>query len=196
MSSGLEWEESYSDAGADVIKSLGSDLDRAHYAANKPLVHEPGTFWAYSTGTANARSQRPGQRRFVDEHDTPGLCPVRAAVRPGRRVGWQAHPARGMGGHSRLPTPTMDEGRYGAQWWLDPERPDLFYANGFDGQSISVAPDKDLVIVVLSKAPNGRNEQVCNDLYDAFGVSTRGQPRPSAPGTGRRSAEEPMIHMP
>lgn len=34
MSSGLEWEESYSDAGADVIKSLGSDLNRAHYAAN------------------------------------------------------------------------------------------------------------------------------------------------------------------
>lgn len=58
MSSGLEWEESYSDAGADVIKSLGSDLDRAHYAANKPLVHEPGTFWAYSTGTANARDRK------------------------------------------------------------------------------------------------------------------------------------------
>ena len=120
-----------------------------------------------------------------------GLLYARDGVWDGKRIlpaGWVDY--------SRLPTPTMDEGRYGAQWWPDPERPDLFYANGFDGQSISVAPDKDLVIVVLSKAPNGRNEQVCNDLYDAFGVSTRGQPRPSAPGTGRRSAEEPMIHMP
>ena len=206
MSSGLEWEESYSDADADVIKSLGSDLDRAHYTADKPLVHKPGTFWAYSTGTANLISRSVAQQvgygekltgwaddelfaplgitsveHMLDPNGlisggswmnmTPqdfarfGLLYARDGVWDGRRIlpaGWVDY--------SRMPTPTMDEGRYGAQWWLDPERPDLFYANGFDGQSIGVAPGKDLVIVVLSKAPNGRNEQVSTDLYDAFGV--------------------------
>ena len=69
-----------------------------------------------------------------------------------------------------MPTPTMEEGRYGAQWWLDPDRPDLFYANGFNGQSIGVVPGKDLVIVVLSQSPGDRFDRVRNELYDAFGV--------------------------
>ena len=53
-----------------------------------------------------------------------GLLYARDGVWDGKRIlpgGWVDY--------SRLPTPTMDEGRYGAQWWLDPERPDLFYAN-------------------------------------------------------------------
>ena len=62
MSSGLEWEEIYSDANADVIKSLGADLDRSHYAAAKPLAHRPGTVWAYSTGTANLISRSVAQQ--------------------------------------------------------------------------------------------------------------------------------------
>ncbi|MEZ5372537.1 MAG: hypothetical protein R2704_07335 [Microthrixaceae bacterium] len=69
-----------------------------------------------------------------------------------------------------MPTFTMADGRYAAQWWLDPKRPDLFYASGFNGQSINVVPGKDLVIVVLSTAPGGRDNQVRNDLFDAFGV--------------------------
>src|SRR5262249_42223780 len=53
MSSGLAWKESYTDAGGDVVATLGAGADRAHYAAAKPLQDKPGTVWAYSTGTAN-----------------------------------------------------------------------------------------------------------------------------------------------
>ena len=206
MSSGLQWEESYSDANADVIKSLGADLDRAHYTADKPLAHEPDTVWEYSTGTANLISRSVAEQvgygekltGWADdalfapigitsvEHNldseglisggsfmdmTPqdfarfGLLYARDGVWDGQRIlpeGWVDY--------SRMPTPTMKEGRYGAQWWLDPDRPDLFYANGFDGQSIGVVPGKDLVVVVLSHSPGDRFDQVRNELYDAFGV--------------------------
>ncbi len=53
MRSGLEWNEEYAGT-SDVIEMLfgaGKD-DRAHYAASKPLVDEPGSTWYYSTGTA------------------------------------------------------------------------------------------------------------------------------------------------
>lgn len=56
MSSGLAWNEDYVDGGvSDVIKMLAgeNDGDHASYAASRPLVHEPGTHFTYSSGTTN-----------------------------------------------------------------------------------------------------------------------------------------------
>ncbi len=53
---------------------------------------------------------------------------------------------------------------------IDPTRPGLFYASGFNGQSINVVPEEDLVIVVLSETPAGNDEEVRADLFDAFGI--------------------------
>jgi hypothetical protein len=44
----------------------------------------------------------------------------------------------------------------------------MFHASGFDGQTITVVPDLDLVVVVLSKAPQGRDEPVRTALVEAF----------------------------
>ena len=203
MSSGLKWNESYSNLDGDVITTVGPGLARAHYAADKPLVHKPGTFWAYSTGTSNLIARSVAEQvgygekltRWTDdalfaplgittvEHSLDvegliaggssinmsaqdfarfGLLYARGGVWDGRRIlpeGWVDY--------SRMPTPTLDDGSYGAQWWLDPDRPDLFYANGFDGQSIGVVPGKDVVVVVLATAPGGRDNRVRNALYDA-----------------------------
>ncbi len=56
MSSGLAFLEVYTqDQPSDTIAMLfgeGKD-DVAHYAAQKPLEHAPGSFWSYSSGTAN-----------------------------------------------------------------------------------------------------------------------------------------------
>ena len=55
MSSGLDFLEDYVGRNSDVIQMLnfaGRD-DMAAFAANKPLVHEPGSFWYYSSGTTN-----------------------------------------------------------------------------------------------------------------------------------------------
>lgn len=56
MSSGLEFSEVYlPDQPSDTIAMLwgeGKD-DAAHYAADKPLAHPPGSFFSYSSGTTN-----------------------------------------------------------------------------------------------------------------------------------------------
>lgn len=39
-----------------------------------------------------------------------------------------------------MPTPTESTGGYGAHWWLIPDRPGVFWASGYNGQSITVFP--------------------------------------------------------
>jgi CubicO group peptidase (beta-lactamase class C family) len=60
MSSGLKFTEVYlPDQPSDVIPMLfgeGAD-DVAAFAAGKPLAHEPGAFWSYSSGTTNIISR-------------------------------------------------------------------------------------------------------------------------------------------
>lgn len=52
MSSGLQFEESYSKVKSDVtMQYVGGDL--AGFSAAKPLEVPPGTRWQYSTGTSN-----------------------------------------------------------------------------------------------------------------------------------------------
>ncbi len=58
MRSGLAWIEDYvDDTASDVIEMLFGESDHtgdhAAYAASKPLEHEPGSFWEYSSGTTN-----------------------------------------------------------------------------------------------------------------------------------------------
>jgi hypothetical protein len=52
MSSGLAFDESYDDPLADVTVMLFARGDMAKFAADKPLVHQPGTDWSYSSGTS------------------------------------------------------------------------------------------------------------------------------------------------
>ena len=52
MSSGLEFEETYS-AATDVTQMLSIEPDAAAFAAAKPLVGPPNTIWSYSSGTTN-----------------------------------------------------------------------------------------------------------------------------------------------
>jgi hypothetical protein len=56
MSSGLAFNEPY-DPGSDSTQMLFQEHDMAAYAAAKPLIHPPGTFWSYSSGTANILSR-------------------------------------------------------------------------------------------------------------------------------------------
>ena len=56
MSSGLEFHEDYVDGQAsDVIPMLqfAGRHDVGAFAADKPLIHTPGSVWSYSSGTTN-----------------------------------------------------------------------------------------------------------------------------------------------
>ena len=52
MSSGLAFDESYDDPLADVTEMLFVTGDMAKFAASKQLLHPPGSYWAYSSGTS------------------------------------------------------------------------------------------------------------------------------------------------
>ena len=52
MQSGLEWNEDYGNR-SDVNLMLHREKDMGLYAIEKPLEHEPGTFWYYSSGSTN-----------------------------------------------------------------------------------------------------------------------------------------------
>jgi len=56
-SSGLKWSESYFTPWADFHRMFIHSDDKAAYAASRPLKHEPGTFFEYSSGTTNILSR-------------------------------------------------------------------------------------------------------------------------------------------
>lgn len=74
MSSGLEFEESYTKLKSDItMQYVGGDL--AGYAAAKPLLRKPGTEWRYSTGTSHILG------RIVRETASPDLATALAFPR-------------------------------------------------------------------------------------------------------------------
>ncbi len=68
--------------------------------------------------------------------------------------------------YSRTPSEANEE--YGAQWWLDPTRPELMHAIGLQGQVITVDPRHDLVIVQLSTVGGSLPLQQTEAILDAF----------------------------
>jgi CubicO group peptidase (beta-lactamase class C family) len=57
MSTGLEFEEVYTDFTSDVVRMLMRAQDAGALAASKPLEAEPGAKWYYSSGTTNIVSR-------------------------------------------------------------------------------------------------------------------------------------------
>ena len=108
-----------------------------------------GTFVGSSFAYATARDWA----RF-------GLLHAQDGVWQGERVlpeGWAAY--------VRRPTGPAPQGSYGAHWWLNAgtpgaphERPfpslpaDLYYASGYEGQSVVVLPSHELVVVRLGQS--------------------------------------------
>jgi CubicO group peptidase (beta-lactamase class C family) len=76
MRDGLDFLEDYVDeTRSDVIDMLfgSGQHDVAHYAADRPLAHEPGTCFNYSSGTSNIVSRLVGDQvgdidAFLREH--------------------------------------------------------------------------------------------------------------------------------
>jgi CubicO group peptidase (beta-lactamase class C family) len=146
--------------------ALGGSL--AHYFAfprralfdkigMRSAVIEPdftGTFVGSSFSYATARDWA----RF-------GLLYLQDGVWAGERIlpeGWVKY--------TTTPTPKASKGRYGAYWWLNagnpagsenrrfPSLPDeLYWASGYEGQNVIVAPSRELVMVHLgaSLPPSG-----------------------------------------
>lgn len=61
MQSGLKWNENYG-SRSDVNLMLFDQPDMAAYAIAQPLEHPAGTFWYYSSGSANIVSELAGKQ--------------------------------------------------------------------------------------------------------------------------------------
>lgn len=57
MTSGLEFDERYSSLFSDVVMMLYREKDVSKFAINKPVIHAPGSYWDYSSGTTNILSR-------------------------------------------------------------------------------------------------------------------------------------------
>jgi CubicO group peptidase (beta-lactamase class C family) len=86
-------------------------------------------------------------------------------VRGGEWDGEQILPTEWVN-YTRTPSPANPE--YGAQWWLDPARPGVMYAIGFNGQVITVDPAHDLVTVQLSTVGGELPLRQTEVILDAF----------------------------
>ena len=70
--------------------------------------------------------------------------------------------------------PVPDDPVYGAHWWLtgtEDRFPSSFAANGFNGQSITIVPELDLVVVVLANEPGARPDLVGQRIIQEFGYA-------------------------
>lgn len=70
QSTGLDYVEEY-DRPSDVTKMLFSKGDMAAYTANRPLEHEPGTVFNYTSGNSNILSRII--RKTAGENDYPAF---------------------------------------------------------------------------------------------------------------------------
>ncbi len=69
MQSGLQWNENYGNR-SDVNLMLHRETDMGLFALSKPLEHEPGSFWYYSSGSTNIvmrylRGKFPSDEAFL-----------------------------------------------------------------------------------------------------------------------------------
>ena len=197
MRDGLDFFEDYVDFDtSDAIAMLFGDGkdDMAAYAEAKPLKHEPGTFFNYSSGTSNivagivrrAVGEGEAMRQFLFERllhrigmrsadprldgagTFVGSSYLYATARDWARFGTLYLRDGIWDGERLLPGGWVDHGRvvrsvdpedgdlYGAHWWIDAwDRPrGTFRASGFEGQTVTVCPALDAVVVRLGHTPD------------------------------------------
>lgn len=187
MTSGVKWNEDYTDPNSDVVKSGIATAPAGQnpliaYLAKLPREAAPGTKWVYKTGETSligiiveravgmrladyAAQKIVGPAGFEGKlfwmFDTTGGniggCCLSVRLRDYARMGLFAL----EGGHGVVPDGWFtDAGKaqvkfdfapgfgYGYQWWTYPGG--AYGAQGIFGQSITLWPDKHLVIAAVS----------------------------------------------
>jgi len=89
----------------------------------------------------------------------------------GRRLlpeGWVEH------GTTLRSTDPTDGRHHGAHWWCTGDEHGTYWASGYDGQSITVCPPLDLVVVRLGHSPDPLGE----GLFDWLARVVEGFARP------------------
>jgi CubicO group peptidase (beta-lactamase class C family) len=206
MTSGVEWNEDYTDLNSDVAKVGLSVLEAGvnpvvSYMRRLPRAVPPGTKFNYSTGETDLAgivvSKAVGKplAQYLSEkiwapfgmeqdaiwiedvagHERGGCCMsmtlrdygrlglfmLGGGVAGGRQVlpdGWAQEATRS---HIAVSPDNPAAGGYGYFWWIGTDG--SYQARGIFGQSITVVPEENLVIVVNSAWPRATGR----DLHEA-----------------------------
>jgi CubicO group peptidase (beta-lactamase class C family) len=180
---------------SDVIEMLwGSGRDDvAHYAADKPLAHAPGAHFNYSSGTSNILARAvgtivgggaTGMHAFMRERLFEPLGMTSPAPKFDARGTWKGSSfcfctARDFArfGLLYLRDGVWDGRRLLPEGWVDDartpthltdeeaEQPRRFFASGYEGQRILLAPDQDLLAMRLGRSPNERARVFMRTLH-------------------------------
>lgn len=194
MRDGLDYVEAYEiGQTSDVIEMLwgeGKD-DMAAFTAAKPLAHEPGTFFNYSSGTTNVLSRivadlvgygddyrgylerrlfAPlGMASAVATLDTSGVFVASSFVHANaldyakfgllylRGGEWDGDQliSREWAATAQVPlsieVPTG--WLYSWKWWVSGDEYGTYWANGYEGQMITVVPALDALILRFGHTP-------------------------------------------
>lgn len=80
---------------------------------------------------------------------------------------WEAGPLlpTGWADDARTPTHHTTEEAYGSHWWIEPEDVRHFYASGYEGQRLLLAPEKDVLALRLGVSPNERVPALLRPLH-------------------------------
>jgi CubicO group peptidase (beta-lactamase class C family) len=194
MRDGLAYIEEYEiGQTSDAIEMLFGDAkeDMAAFTAAKPLAHEPGTFFNYSSGTTNVLSRIVAdlvgygddyrsflQRRLFDpigmtsavatfdpsgvfvassfvhapalEFAKFGLLYLRGGEWDGRQL-----ISREWAATAQVPLSIEASSglRYSWKWWVSDDEFGTYWANGYEGQMISVVPALDALILRFGHSP-------------------------------------------
>ncbi|MBK9733358.1 MAG: serine hydrolase [Chitinophagaceae bacterium] len=137
-------------ASEKLWKPMGAEHD-----ALWSLDHEGGIEKAYCCFNTNARDFARIGDLYLHEGNWRGKQLVPAAYVK----------------QSLLPVGLPDEtgaatNYYGYQWWLMPERGNIFYARGLNGQWIICIPDKHMVIVRLGHQRGPKMLNAYQEVYD------------------------------
>jgi CubicO group peptidase (beta-lactamase class C family) len=174
----------------DMLYGDGKD-DMAAFSAALPLVHEPGTFFNYSSGTTNILSRVVADlvgygddyrayltRRLFDPlgmasatptFDTSGVFVASSFVHARaldfakfgllylRGGEWEGRPliSREWAATAQVPLSVeAPSGRlYSWKWWVSGDQYGTYWANGYEGQMISVVPALDALVIRFGHTP-------------------------------------------
>ncbi len=203
MTSGVEWNEDYTDPESDVAKMFnvtpapGED-QVVEYMKTLPREAPAGEKWVYKTGETNLIGvlvenavgetlAEYAKRKIVDpagfaeplfwQTDLSGRsvggCCLSASLRDYARVGLFAL----EGGEGVVPqgwfaeagAPQVDFGNgygYGYQWWTYPG--ESFGAQGIFGQSITLLPESNTVIAIVSNWPRATGQELSANRRQLF----------------------------
>jgi len=196
MRDGLDFVEEYEIGKvSNVIEMLWGDgkVNMAAYTANRPLAHEPGSTFYYSSGTSNILSRivadhvgyadafdrylherlfSPiGMRSAIAGFDDSGVFVASSFLhahavdfakfgllylRGGEWDGRQLISPEWVATAQRALSQDEDGSYYSWQWWVTGDRYGTYWASGYEGQLIIVAPALDAVIVRFGHTPSER----------------------------------------